>query len=91
MLDEVEPLLFFQGRLEVARLADQPGFALLADAASEQWLDEDELMPIDQPLDFVFARARAQDLGGRKLDMSEQLSPIQHSGDLHCRLPAAAS
>lgn len=89
VFDKIQPLLLLERRLEIGRLADEAGLALLADAASEQRLDEDELVPIDQALDLVFGRTRTQDLGRRKLDMLEQSSSIQHSGDLHSSLQAA--
>ncbi len=44
----VPGLLLLERRLEIGRFADQAGLALLADAAPEQRLDEDELVPVDQ-------------------------------------------
>jgi len=55
MLGEIKALLLRQGRLEIARFADQPGLALLADTTFEQRFDEDELMPIDEILDLALA------------------------------------
>ena len=83
MLDEIQPFLFLQRGLEVRRLADQAGLALLADAAAKQRLDEDELMPVDQALNLILGRARPQNLGSGELDIVEQSRPVQHSGDLH--------
>ena len=83
VLDEVEPLLLLQRGFEIARLADQPGLALLADAALEHRLYEDELVAIDQPLDLVFRRGGAKHFGGGKIDMLEELRAVEHSGDLH--------
>ncbi len=73
VLDEIEPLLLLQRGLEVARLADQPGLAFLADAALEHRLDENQLVSIDQALNLVFRCARTEHLGGREIDMLEQL------------------
>ncbi len=83
MLDEIKPLLLLQCGLEIARLADQPGLALLADAALEHRLDEDQLVAIDQPLDLVFRCGWAEHFGGGKIDMLEELRAVEHSGDLH--------
>ncbi len=86
VLDEIEPLLLLQRRLEIARLADQPGLALLADAALEHRLDEDQLVAVDQALDLVLRRAGPEHFGGREIDMLEKLRAVQHSGDLHDNL-----
>ena len=83
MLDEIQPFLLFQRGLEVGRLADQAGLALLADAAAKQRLDEDQLVPVDQALNLILGCARPQNLGSGELDMFEQPRSVQHSGDLH--------
>ena len=69
VLDEIEPLLLLQRGLEVARLADQPGLAFLADAALEHRLDKNQLVSIDQALNFVFRCAGTENFGGREIDM----------------------
>ena len=55
MLGEIQPFLLGQRGLEVARPADQPGLALLADAALEHRLDEDLAVAVDERLDLVLA------------------------------------
>ena len=83
MLDEVQPFLFPQRGLEVARPADQTGLALLADAAPKQRLDEDELVAVDQALDLVLRCAGSEHFGGGEIHMLEKLRTIQHPGNLH--------
>ncbi|MDF3856413.1 hypothetical protein PFC51_19360 [Paracoccus pantotrophus] len=83
MLGEVKPLLFRQRGAQVARLADQPGLAFLADAAAKHGLDEDQPMPVDQRLDVVLGRIRAKHFGRRETDMSQQTRTREHSGHLH--------
>src|SRR5262249_1792940 len=72
MFREKQALFLRQGRLEITRLANQPGLALLADTTFEQRFDEDELMPIDEILGLRSRLLRAEDFGGRKVHVSQQ-------------------
>ena len=83
MCGEIQALLLLQCRLEVSGLADQAGLSLLADAALEQWLDEDQLVASDETLDVVLTCVRSQHLGAWKIDVTEKLRPVQHSGKIH--------
>jgi len=83
MLREIETLLFRQRGFQIGRLADQAGFALLAHAALEQRLDEDELVPVEQILDLIFGRAWSEHFRGRKFHMRQQARPKEHAGDVH--------
>ena len=87
VLGEVEPLLFGQRGLEVAGLADEPGLALLADAAAEDRLDEDQAVAGDQVLDRVFAGVGPEHLGRGEVDVAEQPRSVEHSVELHGRSP----
>lgn len=80
---EIQTLLFLQRRLEVTGLADQAGLSLLADAALEQWFDEDQLVTGNEILDVVFACIRSQHFGAWEIDVAEKPGSIQHSGHLH--------
>src|SRR5690242_4135889 len=83
MFDEVQPLFLLQRSLEVGGFANQARLSLLTNAAAKQWLDEDKLVAVDQPLDLVLRRVRPQHLASGKLDIVEQSRAIQHSGNLH--------
>jgi len=85
---EVQALLLGKRGLEIAGPADQIGLALLADAAAEQRLDEDQAVAADQVLDLVLARVRPQHLRGRESDMAEQPRSVEHAGQLHRKAPS---
>jgi hypothetical protein len=55
VFDEVKPLLFFEGGLEIGRAPEQAGFTFFADAAFEDGLYEHAAVALDQRLDLVFA------------------------------------
>ena len=83
MLDEEQSLAFGEGGAQVGRFADQPGLALLADAALEHRLDEDELVPIDEVLDLSLGRGGTEDLGDRKIDVPHKRRAVKKAGELH--------
>ena len=83
MLDEEQSLAFGEGGAQVGRFADQPGLALLADAALEHRFDEDELVPIDKVLDLSLGRGGTEDLGDRKIDMPQQRRAVKKAGEFH--------
>ena len=86
VLGEIEPLLLGERGLQVAGGADQPGLALLAHAAAEHRLDEDQPVPVDQRLDRVLARVRPQHLGPGETHVVEQFRAIKHAVQLHRRI-----
>ncbi len=86
VLDEVQPLLLLERGLQVARAAEEPGLALLADATLEQRLDEHRAVAIDQRLDLLLARVRAEHLRDGKAGKAEELGAVQHACDLHVGL-----
>src|SRR5271165_7614176 len=83
VLDEEQPLTFGKCGAQIRRLADQAGLALLADAALEDRLDEDELVPVEHVLDLGLARGRAQDFGDRKLDVPQERCAVEKTCELH--------
>src|SRR5207247_489557 len=87
MLREIKALLLRQCRLQIARLADQAGLALLADSAFEERFNEDQLVPVDESLDLVFRGIRTQDFGCWEVHMREQAGPMEHASDVHSGLP----
>lgn len=73
MRDEIEPLLFLQRSLQVAALADQTGFSLLADTTPEQLLDENFPVAIDRVLNLVLRCAGTDHFSGGEIDVLEEL------------------
>ena len=71
MLDKVESFLFGQRRSQIGGLADQAGLALLANAAPEHRLDEDDFVAADQVLNLVLARIRTQHFRGGEIHVSQ--------------------
>ena len=83
VLAEIEPLLLGQRLLQRPRLADQPRLALLADAAAEHRLDEDQPVPVDQVLDRILGGVRPEHLRGREVDVGEQSRAVEQAVQLH--------
>ena len=87
VLDEVEPLLLLERRLQVGGPTEQPGLALLADAALEHRLDEDAAVAVDERPDLFLAGVGAEDLRGREPGELKQLGSMEHACDLHLYPP----
>jgi hypothetical protein len=83
MLRKIATLFFRQCCLEIAGLADQAGLALLANAALEQRLDENELMLVDQALDFILGCPGTQYFRAGKFHVLQQRCPIKHACNIH--------
>ena len=83
VLGEVQAFLLGQRGLQVLRAAEQAGLALLADAALEYRLDEDQAVLVDQRLDLLLAGVGAEHFGGGEAREFEQTRAVQHSGNLH--------
>src|ERR1019366_2617817 len=83
MLDKVQALFLCQSLLEVMSTPDQASLALLAHTPLEHRFNENRSTPLDQCLDLLLRRLRAEHVRGRKPHVLEKVRTVQHPGELH--------